>query len=263
MVTVNGFCMKKNTYILQNFLLEKKISQQQLAEILGVSKQLIHMIVSGERNVSKNIQSKLSELYPDISFEDKETKPKEWLISKRKELRLTQDEMASKLGISCALYRKLEYGERTITSKIINGINNLTSNSSFEDCIYINYCPDTSIPFSSQFKVGEKIALDTKIFKMRNIDIKPDAYYALRLCCNDLYPEFIDGDIIIIDSSQKLFKTGHYYFFEYKGQNYIREITLLPDKIKCTSLYCKEDTFYLSSTKGLTIYGMIIPKVRL
>lgn len=249
--------------VLDNLLLEKNLTKQQLADILGVKLQSISQISTGARKASKSIKERIRSIYPDIVFPEVQTQTFDWFIEQRKSRNLTQQEFADMLGISQSLCTKIENGERTINKSILEKIKTLDEQA-LPEVAYINYCPNLSIPNQHIFSSNEKFAIDKRLIQIGNLNINPDECYLLRIDQNDLQPMFNDGDMIIITTSIKHFLNGHIHMFSYNNQTYIRKIVLLPNKIKCISLSCKEDTFYLEdSTKGIVIYGMIIPKVRL
>lgn len=251
-----------DSIIFETLLLEKNINQQQLSELLCVKKQSISQIITGKRRASKQIKDKIVQLFPDVVFPLEETKSGKWFEEQRKSRGLTQQEFADMLGISQSLCTKIENGERNINKTILRKIKTLDEQKPPE-VAYINYCPNLSIPDYSLFTTSDKFAIDKRAITLDNFDIEPNNCFAIRAHSDDLQPLFNHGDMLVIVTSIKVFKTGHIFFFNYEGQNYIRKITLLPDKIKCASLNSIEDTFYIRSTKGLSIIGMIIPNIRL
>lgn len=247
--------------VLEKLLIENDLSQQQLADMLGVKKQAISQIFTGKRNASKNIKAQICELFPSVVFAKEDTETNTWFLEQRKSKNLTQQEFANILGISQSLCAKFETGERKITPGILKQIRNL--NNKTPEVAYINYCPNLFIPNYSLFTSCDKFAIDKRVLVLDNLEINPSDCYAIRVNTNDLYPVFSAGDMVIIITSIKTFLNDNIFCFNYKGQNYVRKIILLPDKVKCISLNYEEDTFYLTSTKGLSVIGMILPKVRL
>lgn len=230
--------------------------------MLGVKKQLISQIINNRRNISEVQLKKLIELFPDVNTNtDKSQTDTSWLVSLRKELKLSQSEFADALCISQSLYSKLELGRRTITKDILKRIKDYGGIKEPEVC-FISYCPDTHIPACADIRQNEKLAIDCRLLVNGNIFTDASNCCVVTLRSNDLFPRFLDGDKIILDLSKKEFVDNHYYYFEVNGQRYVRLIRILPDKIKCISS-CEEDTFYLTDTKGINVFGLLHPNIRL
>jgi transcriptional regulator with XRE-family HTH domain len=247
--------------VIENLLLNENITKKELADKLGVNKQLISFVTTGKRKASKSLKEKISSAYPYVVFYEEQTEDSDWFIAQRKTRNLSRQEFSDLIGISLALCTKIELGERRITPKLLAKIKSLDEDK-LPAVAYINFCPNSSLP--NYCLSSEKFAVDKRIIQLENFNIEPNDCYLIRANSDDLQPMFNSGDMVIIVSSIKRFLSGHIYSFEYNNQHYIRKIVLLPDKIKCISLSCEEDTFYLEdSTKGITIFGLIIPKFRL
>jgi phage repressor protein C with HTH and peptisase S24 domain len=80
---------------------------------------------------------------------------------------------------------------------------------------------------------------------------------------NSMFPEYRHGDRVIIDKSDVELIDGHIFAFRYKNQCYVKEINLLGNKIKCISLNKEYDPFYISLDEEFTVFGRILPRIRL
>lgn len=249
-----------DSLIIENILLENNLSQQQLASILGCKKQAISQVTTGARKISSSIREKIREHFPDVSFDLPKTETKEWLISLRKSLGITQSEFAERIGISQTLYSKLEKGNRTITQKVLKRIKDST-NQKEPVGVLVRYCPDCDIAHLT--KTNNKIVLDKSLLVDGADVFNPDDCCVITLRSDALKPMFSWGDKVIAVFNQKNLVEGGYYILRIDNNYYARRITILPNKIKCISTENPEDTFYLSDTKGAQTMCRIIPQIRL
>lgn len=266
-----------DSVLISNIVNDKGITQQALAEQLGVSKQFISQVANGVRSFGNRKREELRRLYPAYFATSSYDLPvdiaKEDLLKLRKHYKLSQERIASVLGISQSLYAKLETGERKITVEIAERIRTYNANPNIPrlntkptrllDVLDIMYCPDTKLPLHSKIiPTNSYFALDRKALP-DDIDINPFKCRFITLSDSSLAPEYKRGDKCLIDTSRKAFVNDYVFAFVVNNQCYIRLIQILPDKIKCISVNENKDTFYLSDVKDVVVLGLIVPKIRL
>lgn len=124
----------KDKDLIEYICAKYSISQTQLANKTGKTKQYISSIVSGNRNMSKDLYDRLAELFPEI-FTSKFELPEEinnmTLIMLREYYRLSQSALARQLDVKPALISQIEKGSRGVSKAIKNKIRMLYSPDEF------------------------------------------------------------------------------------------------------------------------------------
>ena len=110
----------------------------------------------------------------------------------------------------------------------------------------------------------ENILLDARLLVTeKGNKINPRNCEIVAISGNSMSPEYQHGDKIIIDKSDIELIDGHIFAFRYKNQCFVKEINVLPDKIKCISLNKEYDPFYIDLNEDFKVLGRIIPRIRL
>lgn len=247
--------------LIKNILIDENLTQEELATKLGVTKQCLSQIILGKRSIGSKVNSGLKLHYPQYFKDDNEVSP-EWLVNIRHSKNLSQDEMASKLGISQSLYSKIEKGERNITDSLLERINKVTKSNPNSKTYQIRYMPEIQLPNVMYIpNNNDYVVIDKKLLEFDDIQINPSRCVIVSICDDSLSPLFDVGDKCIVDTSFNKLINNQIFAFVFENQCYIRKIKILPNKIKCVSVNNDEDTFSIEN-KGLKIIGLIIPKVR-
>ena len=132
----------------------------------------------------------------------------------------------------------------------------------------ITYRPDVYLSAGYGVEVynedAETITIDARLLESdRGIKINPKNCEVVKVSGNSMFPEYRHGDRVIIDKSDTELIDGHIFAFKYKGQCFVKEINLIGDKIKCISLNKEYDPFYINQGEELTVFGRILPRIRL
>ena len=110
----------------------------------------------------------------------------------------------------------------------------------------------------------EYMILDERLFSLAGGEkINPSDCEVVTVSGNSMSPEWQDGSRVILDKSRKDFIDGQIFVFKLNNKCYIREICLMPDKTKAIPLNKDYEPFFISKNDNLTIFGRILPKVRL
>jgi len=72
----DGFWMEANIEALSLLMVEKKLSQAQLAKKIGVSRSCISRIMSGKRTASSQVMAGFKKAFPEYSLDYYFTQPK-------------------------------------------------------------------------------------------------------------------------------------------------------------------------------------------
>ena len=132
----------------------------------------------------------------------------------------------------------------------------------------ITYRPDVYLSAGYGVEVynedKETITIDARLLESdRGTKINPKNCEVVKVSGNSMFPEYRHGDRVIIDKSDTELIDGHIFAFKYKGQCFVKEINLIGDKIKCISLNKEYDPFYINQGEELTVFGRILPRIRL
>ena len=113
-------------------------------------------------------------------------------------------------------------------------------------------------------ETAEFVTLDLRLFTTdRGNKINPAHCEIVRISGNSMMPEYRDGDRVIIDRDDTEFIDGHIFAFRYERQCFVKEINVLKDKIKCISLNKEYEPFYINKNEEFTVFGRILPRIRL
>lgn len=136
------------------------------------------------------------------------------------------------------------------------------------DTVLIPYRPDVYLSAGYGVEIysesAEFVTLDIRLFTTdRGTKINPAHCEIVRISGNSMEPEYRHGDRVIIDRDDTEFLDGHIFAFRYNGQCYVKEINLMGNKIKCISLNKEYEPFYIEQGEEFTVFGRILPRIRL
>ena len=163
-------------------------------------------------------------------------------------------------------------GDKYNIDLIKQKLNNISQELSFDkintNIVKIPYHPDVylSAGYGTQIysESAQFLSLDESLLKTeKGLKIKPEHCEIVRISGNSMEPEFRHGDRVIIDRNDTELSDGHIYAFRYEGQCYVKEINLLGKRIKCISLNKEYDPFYIEQGEQFTVFGRILPRIRL
>ena len=110
----------------------------------------------------------------------------------------------------------------------------------------------------------ETILLDKKLFVTdRGIKINPANCEIVTVSGNSMSPEYKHGDRVIIDHSVTTFTDGHIFAFRYNGECFMKEVCVIGKRIKCIPLNKEYEPFFIEPEEEVTIFGRILPRIRL
>jgi phage repressor protein C with HTH and peptisase S24 domain len=190
--------------------------------------------------------------------------------------RIVKADLARVLGIDPASLRRKELAEIDLKVNEIEKIEkfykvklNTTINKiSMVDTVDIIYRPDVYLSAGYGADVynedKEFMTIDSRLLVSEHGNkINPANCEIVAISGNSMFPEYRHGDRVIIDKSDVELIDGHIFAFRYKNQCYVKEINLLGNKIKCISLNKEYDPFYISLDEEFTVFGRILPRIRL
>lgn len=263
--------------IINTILKKEKLTKTALAAALGVSKQFLGEVVNKKKNFGINTINKLKELYPAYFPKEQIKLPSELNSQSFRDLRLqlgyTQEQFAKKLDISQTLVLKYEKGDRNISKFTKEKLRSFISNSNIKtepDSNVINMPYYDNVSISSSFNItmlkspSRHVKIDkTLIANRESLNINPSKCILLAIDTNSLSPMFDRYDRIVLDTSFDKFIDGYIFVFENHGTCYIMQVNVFPDKIKCIPINKNLDTFYIANDNNYTIYGLVVPRIRL
>lgn len=172
--------------------------------------------------------------------------------------------------ISVNELRKLEeaYNVDLIKQRLNNLSESLGLAKLDTNTVKIPYRPNVYLSAGYGLEVYEEspqlVTLDLQLFITdRGTKINPAHCEIVRISGNSMYPEYRDGDRVIIDRDDTNLIDGHIYAFRYKDNVFVKEINVLNDKLKCISLNKEYDSFYIKQGEEFIVYGRILPRIRL
>lgn len=113
-------------------------------------------------------------------------------------------------------------------------------------------------------EAAETFAIDARLLMTeRGSKINPKYCEIVSVAGNSMYPEYREGDRVIINRADTTITDGQIYAIRYRGQCFVKEINLLPNKIKCISLNKEYDPFYIDESEDFAVIGRILPRIRL
>lgn len=260
--------LMNDSKLLTEIITNEKITRAYLSSVLGFSKQYLGKIINGQKPLSRDKKLILSKLYPNyfssepIIISNEFTK--DTLADVRRTLGYSQSELARALGVSLSLVNKYEKGERNISSRTLDKIHMLLEEEIPNHSSYnVAYAPNITLDtYKPNMDYRDYVKVDRLLLDNR-LDLQNHKLTMLTVGNNDLYPSYEPYDRVIICTSIDKFINGYIYLFEHNGVRYIRQVSILPDKIKCAPLNEKLDTFYLSlGGDRYEILGLIIPRFR-
>lgn len=137
-----------------------------------------------------------------------------------------------------------------------------------ENTVKIPYRPDVYLSAGYGLEVysesAEFVTIDLRLFTTdRGNKIKPENCEIVSISGNSMEPEYRHGDRVIIDRADTEVSDGQIYAFRYKDNVFVKEINVLNDKLKCISLNKEYDPFYIKKGEEFTVFGRILPRIRL
>lgn len=137
-----------------------------------------------------------------------------------------------------------------------------------KEMVSIPYRPDVYLSAGYGVEVysesAEFVTLDARLFTTdRGTKINPAHCEVVRISGKSMEPEYRHGDRVIIDRDDTEFMDGHIFAFRYNGQCYVKEINVMGNKIKCISLNKEYEPFYINEGEDFTVFGRILPRIRL
>lgn len=134
--------------------------------------------------------------------------------------------------------------------------------------INLVYRPNVSLSAGYGVEVYDEtvqtFAIDARLLITdRGCKINPKHCEIVSVAGNSMYPEYREGDRVIINKADTTLTDGQIYAIRYRGQCFVKEINLLPNKIKCISLNKEYDPFYIDENEDFMVIGRIIPRIRL
>lgn len=140
--------------------------------------------------------------------------------------------------------------------------------SSESECVSVIYRPNVYLSAGYGIEVynenPEAIMLDKKLFITdRGIRINPANCEVVTVSGNSMSPEYKHGDRVIIDHSIKSFIDGHIFAFRYNGECFMKEVCVIGKRIKCIPLNKEYESFFIEPEEEVTIFGRILPRIRL
>lgn len=132
----------------------------------------------------------------------------------------------------------------------------------------VTYRPDVFLSAGYGVEVyteeAQTMALDSRLFVSdKGNKIDPKFCEVVSISGNSMAPEYRHGDKVIIDKNDTELLDGHIFAFRYNGKCYVKEINLLGKRIKCISLNKEYDPFYIEDGEDFTVFGRILPRIRL
>lgn len=187
--------------------------------------------------------------------------------------KITVTAMGQVIGVSSQnMNFKIKEGKKEVPENEIKmfeafygvSLSDVTFNS---NQVNITYRPDVYLSAGYGIEVlderKENISLDARLFITdRGNKIDPKNCEIVSISGNSMAPEYRHGDKVIIDKNDTELSDGQIFAFRYKNQCFVKEINLLPDKIKCISLNKEYDPFYIE-TDDIKVLGRILPRIRL
>lgn len=140
--------------------------------------------------------------------------------------------------------------------------------SSESECVSVIYRPNVYLSAGYGIEVynenPEAIMLDKKLFITdRGIRINPANCEVVTVSGNSMAPEYKHGDRVIIDHSITSFIDGHIFAFRYNGECFMKEVCVIGKRIKCIPLNKEYESFFIEPEEEVTIFGRILPRIRL
>jgi len=180
---------------------------------------------------------------------------------------ISYSELANKLGVSrqylCNIYTGKRGMNKNVKDKLKGLFPEFFNGENINASVYrIPYCPEQLIPskFDLHSSTFPSVAIDRRLFP-KGFKINEIHCRIVTLSDNSLSPFYLKGDKVILDTSQTQFIDGLSYLISCNGISYIRQVKVLPEKIRCVSTNDDRDTFDMSAG-SMTIHGLILPNIR-
>jgi phage repressor protein C with HTH and peptisase S24 domain len=167
---------------------------------------------------------------------------------------------------------KIDLMQKFPKERALENIKKLQEQSGIHDnsnnIVNVTYRPDVSLSAGYGITVYEEKAetmlLDARLFvSEKGNKIDPQYCEVVKISGNSMFPEYKDGDRVVIDKNCTELIDGHIFAFRYNNQCFVKEINLLGKRIKCISLNKEYDPFYIEEGEPFTVFGRILPRIRL
>ena len=186
-----------------------------------------------------------------------------------KKYEVTGTKIATQLGFTRQHFSQFKTGKRALNNELLLKLEQLYPLETLpEGIVAIPYYKDVRLSAGygtiNYDEKPELMYVDKNLLLTRKgLRINEKNCHIAQVSGNSMYPEYIDGDRVIIDSSVKTFVDGFVFSFTVNGDTYIKLINLTPGKVKCISVNPDFDTFYISPDDTVVIHGMVLPRIRL
>jgi len=199
-------------------------------------------------------------------------------ISETKKCKISQSDIATALGVTRQTINK-----RLKTNSQITHDEELKLNRYFnvelcseqiiqepqeKNCVHVVFRPEVYLSAGYGVEVydehKEYMCLDERLFFTdRGTKINPKNCEIVTVSGNSMSPEYRHGDRVILDKSETHFIDGHIFAFRFNGECFIKEICLVGKRIKAIPLNKEYEPFWIEPEDEVTIFGRIVPRVRL
>ena len=192
----------------------------------------------------------------------------------RKAKKMTQKEVAEKLGITVGAYSHYETGTRILD---VNGIKKLSAvfgvsgdelidtgyqNKTPDNLIRISDLPTKKVPLLGSVAAGEPIM--DKEFPGVYVETPMDCDFALRVKGDSMSPTYLPGDIVFIKQYPDLPYNGAVVVISIDDDASIKHVTLAPSGIVISSDNPMYPTQFISGEKHkLRVLGVPIGYTRM
>lgn len=157
------------------------------------------------------------------------------------------------------------YGVDLLHNKLLQSV---STSIEPENCVNVLYRPDVYLSAGYGIEVydehAERICLDKRLFITdRGIKINPNNCEVVTVSGNSMAPEYKHGDRVILDKSITTFIDGHIFAFRYGGECFMKEINVIGKRVKCIPINKEYEPFFIEPDDDVTIWGRILPRIRL
>lgn len=181
---------------------------------------------------------------------------------------ITQTQLSKLIGRTRQEISFVIKGRRNLSGKVLEAVKKHFPNyfQGSPDCkvVELPYYSKALFPLYGRMpeKPDGSIALDKQLFDINTpINIKLSSCAIVGISDDSLSPLYEQGDRVVIDLSKTDFINNQIFCFTLDGVCYIRQVSILPDKIKCISPK-QEDTFFITKDNSPKILGLILPRIR-
>ena len=190
-----------DSQILRTLREDKQLSQQKLADIIGVSKQFISLVEINRAKMSDNFLDKLKKFYPDYipspDFVFPEQPSKEVIKSFRNIYKLTQADLAKILFCKISFIQHYEQG-------LLKDF----------PLAYYELMKQYANKDKAMYKIFYYESTNKYLYFDKNIsDIHPEQTFIIEMFDNSLAPDYFKGDRLLVDTYYQEFARGYNTFY--------------------------------------------------